>query len=474
MNTIKFTLSTLFSTLVLVGLLFVLPHTAYADCNPDPGTTANDNIVCDSNDNNGIDATQGGNDSITIIAGGNVSNNDANAINTGNGNDVVTIEATGTVSTQGASANGFEDDGGNDSYTIAGTISTQGDFSEAIKDFGGNDTYIISGNATTNGSGSEFIEDVGGDDSYVVSGNISTLGTNSDVIQDNAGNNTLIISGNIAAQNQDAIELLGNGNNSVVVSGRVAADSGFADGIDDIGSGDSTFIVSGSIRATGNLGDGIEVSDGNNSIQVSGSIISDQGSAIKSVGNGNDTVRLTGTTLAGGNGTAIQTGNSDDHVIIEGNADITGIIDGGADNDTLTFAQEVAPEELAELTAAILAANPDGDTITINGKVYTWQNFEGLVALLREIAPELIPFIDATTETCTQGGATIFRNPAAGWEVYYNGDHIATFSFEQAASPPVTLTNALTGWSARLETDNSISILDANGSFVNGSCGYLN
>ena len=151
----------------------------------------------------------------------------------------------------------------------------------------------------------------------------------------------------------------------------------------------------------------------------------------------------------------------------------------GDDNDTLTFAQEVPPEELAEITAAILAADPAGDTITINGKTYTWVNFEGLLAILREIAPELIPFVDVTRVTCEFGGATIFRNPDLGWEVYFDSEHIATFNFEQAASPPVTITKSdtsspLNGWSARLETDNSISILDASGNFVNGNCGYLN
>lgn len=427
----KYFIAAIAITALLLGATIALPDSAYAQCTPDPGTAGDDNITCTGNDPDGVDA-QGGNDTITVVAGGTVT---TVGIIPGTGDDSVNVQAGGNVSTVG---NAIDDADGNDTFNIAGNVSSFGGI--AVRDNLGNDSYNISGNVTNDAGIAVF--DVDGNDTYTISGNVSNnIGIS---VQDNAGND------------------------SYNISGRVINTSGI--GVFDT-SGNDTYVISGSVENTNN--DGIFDVAGNDSFNISGSVTTTVGTGVN-VGAGEDTVRLTGTTIVGGNGTAIDAGDDNDQVIIESDASLTGVIEGGSGNDTLTFAQDVPAEEFAEIVA-IINANPNNGTITINNQRYTWQNFEQLVNLIGQIAPELLQFIAPVTEqTCAQGGATVFRNPATGWEVYYNGDHVATFSFEQAASPPVTLTNATTGFSARLETDNSISILDANGNFLNGSCGYLN
>jgi hypothetical protein len=125
--------------------------------------------------------------------------------------------------------------------------------------------------------------------------------------------------------------------------------------------------------------------------------LSNTGSVWQDMHGGNGSDILTNEGQVGGsiygaadNDTLINTGlvtgymtgdDGDDTVVLQDGAVVGGIIDGGPDTDSLQFDFNVGPD-LDRLSALIMAANPAGGSITINGNTYTWINFEQLVNLL--------------------------------------------------------------------------------------------
>ena len=80
-------------------------------------------------------------------------------------------------------------------------------------------------------------------------------------------------------------------------------------------------------------------------------------------------------------------GAGNDSVTLAGDApEVNGTIDGGADNDTLTFAFDVAAADYAALSSQIALANAASGSLSYNGQTYFWANFETLVNMLNQIA----------------------------------------------------------------------------------------
>ena len=99
--------------------------------------------------------------------------------------------------------------------------------------------------------------------------------------------------------------------------------------------------------------------------------------------NQDDMVTITNSIITPGPGSfAVDLGNGNDMLTLNNGADLRGGIDCRDDIDTVVFAMAVPTNQIAEITAEIDSKSPAGDSISINGLFYQWQDCEELVAEL--------------------------------------------------------------------------------------------
>jgi hypothetical protein len=236
----------------------------------------------------------------------------------------------------------------------------------------------------------------------------------------NTGSDTIINNGTANYISGDSYSGDGSGNDVIVNNGTVYSGivgdtitGGTASGNDTItnnGVANNNIMGDGGFGATGGGDDTI-----NNNGTVYGTIYGDSGSG---GGGGNDSINNSGYVsydIDGGDGNDsinnsgtvdnnINAGNGDDTVTITGSGTVGGVMDGGAGYDVLQFNLATSnPEELMAIAEQIAAANPAGGTLTINGIVYTWQNFEQLSTLLLSLV-RLNGVGDPLAVFCSLGG----------------------------------------------------------------------
>lgn len=322
--------------LILVALVGVLR--TRADCIPgDIGTSGDDTIICDATNPPSSGGVDGGDGNDTIVVEGDYDGSaniagDFGSGPPGTGDDVIIND--GTIVDASITGDNFNGNGSGDDIIVNnGTVegSIYGDTSGG--DGSGNDTIV------NNGTSFDIIGDAG--------------------FGEGSGNDTITNNGITYVIVGDAYDGDSSGNDTITNNGYVSGDV----------YGDSATYISegGPVDSSGS--DTIT-----NTGLIDGSIYGD---TYDNAGTGSDTIVNSG---AVGN---IYAGGGDDTVTIQGSGVVTGIMDGGAGFDTLTFNLTSSdPNEILEIAAQIATANPSGGTLTIRGITYVWQNFEQLSALL--------------------------------------------------------------------------------------------
>lgn len=238
-------------------------------------------------------------------------------------------------------------------------------------------------------AGNRAIDGAGGSDT------IRVLGTNGpdDVIDNSDGTGQVIYT---SAPGE-----------AVVIEVRGTTLLGNDKGVDVSATGGSTIIdVIDSTITTANQGVNLSAGSQADVVTIVRSTITSTGSrdAVETYG-GNDIVTITDSTLtSGSNDEALELGGDDDQVTIvrstlvasgadavDGEAgndivrigdevDLTGLLSGGPDFDELVFQQTVSASDCATLEAELALLDPAGDSITIDGYFFQWEDFEVLTA----------------------------------------------------------------------------------------------
>ena len=250
---------------------------------------------------------------------------------------------------------------------------------------------------------------------------IQELGNNANLnisVLPGAGIDTTIL-----GMDDDGIET-GNGVNEISVDGGsiIGEDNGIKAGQDT----DRVTINNAVLHSLTN--DTIDLNDGNDVLEIVDSIITAVTSNLVRLDDDDDIAHVTGSELrvltADGNDTGFNAGGGNDNVFIEetiiqggttlnplpkaidlgrendvltlgngvvlkglvtGNVETIGFIDCNDGFDTIVFAMDVPPEQLNRLSNEIALADPSGDSITINGLFYQWQDCELLVNELNPV-----------------------------------------------------------------------------------------
>lgn len=473
--------------IITLGAALIAGHTTSAQCVPGPtGGPGDDTITCTGNTGLDIDGD------LDLQLGAAF----------GMGSDTIIIYG----SHDSVSGEWVESIDGTALAAGGDTITNYGLVLEILGDAALSDT----GNAIARGS--DVIVNYGGA--------LLILGSGADSITGDAtadGNNTIInygyaseIVGNEAISDDGTA--IASGDDTIIVYGAVISVTGdwahplSGPGNVAIASGDDTIIVFGpSIEIIGDVADGdtatasgddLLVNYGETGYMFGDAAFSDTGTTTAS---GDDTIINYGIvhdniiadfahsfglppgTDPTGNGTTtgndvvvnhgvvegdVLMGGGNDRVIIVNGAPVLGIMNGGAGTDRLTF--ELASANymdqyttLAAWANALVAQNPAGGTIIINGVTFTWLNFEDLMTHFRLLAacnlwPAQVFYPNADTIdvwgplTANQGfhvatidRRTLTHNPAGqrfehpetarGWYVmvYWVNDHYQINVYDQ-------------------------------------------
>lgn len=212
------------------------------------------------------------------------------------------------------------------------------------------------------------------------------LTNNGNIFNTEDGGIAIFSLGSSDITNNGQVEANGNGGASILaLTGDVVNDGSItANGV----AGTGVFTIDGdvvnndTISAGGELGTGVWADSGNNTVTNNGNIFATGSDGIAIVtGAGSDTVTLNSGSTTSGDTTAICTCDGDDTVTINEGSTINGIIDGGADNDTLEFGFFTQSElDLLNLLAS-------GGSLTYNGQYYEWINFEQLLGMFIPAPP---------------------------------------------------------------------------------------
>jgi hypothetical protein len=296
---------------------------------------------------------------------------------------------------------------------------------------GGNDTITIDSNNQLGITGD---------------GTVSGMGLLSAPV---AGSDTITINGITAATVYgDFLNTNVNGaSDTITINGRVAEIQGdvttgsVIQGADTIiVNGTVTTRVSGDVHAFPSAGD--IVIGGNDSITINGTVgaggvIGDNFGAAGTRIGGGDTITINGTATVNGGitGETNATVGGNDRVTVAVGATITGTISGGnvaGDFDILTLTGSTADAAGYTQVLAFTGCNPCSGTVTIDGKTYTFTNFEQLVNLLTftgtlPTTPATIvitfdppkPPINDMTLICSSSNVMVYRLKTGEIEFYY-------------------------------------------------------
>ncbi|MEZ4669256.1 MAG: hypothetical protein R3E39_15225 [Anaerolineae bacterium] len=245
---------------------------------------------------------------------------------------------------------------------------------------GGADTILVETDATVQNAiiGDGIASGLGGADTII-------------------NNGTTIATGNSTGNNGDIegdFVVDGDGGNDVITNNGTVAGDMDGDTVDDFnndgngGNGGDDILIN-----NGQVGDDM---DGDNTAHNGGSDIFINNGIVNGDIEGDDNINAPGST--GGNDRITINGvvngsvladagveiEGDDVVILQngaqGGADNNLILDGNGGTDQLVFNFSV-PDQMAydALTAQISGANPVGGSLSFNGQIFSWQNFEQIV-----------------------------------------------------------------------------------------------
>jgi IPTL-CTERM motif len=344
--------------------LFIPSIYASAECFVDGPAPGGGNIViCDDMAENpdtsgvqvGVESTNNG-DEITVQAGASINAVGA-AVDAGLGADQITVNpGAGNITGTG---NSLSTGGSNNTIVIHG-----GNLSNQIFFNNGDNNSVEFGNATINSAASNgiFFNNGSGNSATIHSGIIN--GDNNGIFFNNGDNNSVEFSN----------ATITAGNNGIFFN-----------------NGDNRFLVfhSGTINSGTNA---IFFNNGDSTVHINGGTITPDFGAAIITNDGEDSIVLSGGNINPGNtGLTILTGAANDTVRIERVSSFSGLIDGEeGDADTLVFAQRIpSNDECNMLREQIASLNPADDSITINGILFTWINFEIIEEELR--CPDSIP-----------------------------------------------------------------------------------
>jgi hypothetical protein len=181
-------------------------------------------------------------------------------------------------------------------------------------------------------------------------------------------------------------------------------------------------------------------------------------------------------------------------VNLNNGASVAGVIDGNSGtsaSSTLTFSMSTPNGvEFANALATLIPGNGGSGTVTVNGEVYTWTDFDTLVNLIvllvtdsdDDVVINVIPNSDPASPTiCDTGSVKVFHLPNGDLEVY-SGFDLLPNGFQVAAIPLVAQTNGATfsspnapiqGWTATLDLIDNVQhivVRDAAGNIINQDC----
>ena len=218
---------------------------------------------------------------------------------------------------------------------------------------------------------------------------------------------TLTNNGTVSNNETSGAAIFASGDSDITNNGTVSAPGDSGTAVFTL-SGDVT--NAGNVQANGLSATGILTDTGNVVNDGTVSTNGDSGTGILT-DTGNNTVTHNGTVSATGlGGIAILTGPGNDTVTIGASATVNGVIDGGADTDTLAFAA-FTPSQLAGL-------NPAAGTF--GG--YSWVNFEQLTGLLPSPPPAgFINWVGGVAITSDHNIIPIGRPEIGGQITSYNG-----------------------------------------------------
>ncbi len=255
----------------------------------------------------------------------------------GAGADVITNSGAGAIN--GNVAMGAGDDALTNSAVVNGAVG-MGDGNDVLTNSGAG---AINGNVTT-GAGSDSLTN-----SATITGAVD-MGDGNDVLT-NSGAGTL------------------NGDVAMGAGGDTLTNSAAIEGAVDMGAGNDILTNSGAGTINGNVTMGAGDDSLTNSATITGAV---------DMGTDDDTLANNGT-LDG----PVNMGSGNDTLALSEGAVVNGVMDGGVGVDALSFTFTVQAAEYPALAAVLHSATaPAGGTLTINGNVYTWVNFEALVDLL--------------------------------------------------------------------------------------------
>jgi len=346
-------------------ILFIPSIYASADCFVDGMIPGQGNIVvCDNNapnpDPNGVQVgveSTNNNDEITVETGASINNAAGRAINAGLGADLIMVNpGAGNITGSGANL----------------SLSTAGS----------NNTMVVHGGNLTNG----IFFDIGDNNSVEFGDATINSGNNGIFFNNGSGNSATIHSGIINGSNNGIF--FNEGDNNSVEFHNATITAGNNGIFFNSGANRSLVFHSGTINSGNNA---IFFNNGDSTVHINGGTLIPFGVAIITR-DGEDSIVLRGGNINPGNtGLTILTGAANDTVRIERVSSFSGLIDGEeGDGDTLVFAQRIpSNDECNMLREQIASLNPADDSITINGILFTWINFEIIEDQLR--CPDPIP-----------------------------------------------------------------------------------
>jgi hypothetical protein len=249
------------------------------------------------------------------------------------------------------------------------------------------DTGVSAGGSYVSGGYVGVITPESGNDIIINNGYVGAI-VGDGTLGDGSGDDTIINNGNVSGIHGDSSSGIGSGDDNIVNNGNAGSMTG--DTLNDDGSGNDTITNNGTINGLGIFGDTSIGNGSGNDIITNSGIVNSNIYGDNQAGNGTGSDAITNSGDVNGN---IIAGGGNDTVTIQGNnANVSGTIDGGADYDTLTFNLSTDDPAQAEAWAAeFAAANPNGGTITINGHIYTWTNFEELLYFIESPPPVVLP-----------------------------------------------------------------------------------
>lgn len=340
-----------------------------ADCVVTGATPSGGQAVSCSSPPNDTDGYLGTNfdDDIIINSGASVSAVATSVIRGNGGNDTVTMLG-GTI-TAGTDDAVLLSGGLADTATVAVNDGLIDGIRNAISVIGHVANISVSGGQVRSQNSSIYVGALGALATITVNGGIVNSTTNAGIATSVVTPASVTVSAGTITGNTTGISIGGEAN--ITVTG-------------------------GSITGTTNVG--IRTGDANDTISVSGGTITGAGSVPIQAGRGADVINISGGTINGN----INTNNDNDVITLSGGT-ITGGIYAGQGNDTVTLADDVdvgvlvgfdgfdtlqfemtvPAADLAGLQAALAAANPAVDSITINGRNYSWTTFEAIEVSLR-------------------------------------------------------------------------------------------